>query len=215
MQQKEDDNAVPKMKFYEKSAPTPQSILKVVFAALFIMLFSYVILKQIPSIIQYLQPTRPNLGYKTQIENQWYPARLEIPSINVDTAIEDVGVTSGGAMGVPSNTYDVGWFDLGPRPGEKGSAVIAGHFDGKNGEVGVFKNLYKLKKGDKLYIKDDKGKTISFAVSKSRLYDPGYAKEVFSISSSAHLNLITCDGVWNGIKKSYSKRLVVFADITH
>jgi LPXTG-site transpeptidase (sortase) family protein len=117
-------------------------------------------------------------------------------------------------MEVPSNAVDVGWFDLGPRPGEKGSAVIAGHFDGENGGVGVFNNLYKLKKGDKLYVEDDKGTTLLFVVRESRIYNPGYADEVFSRNDSAYLNLITCDGVWDKAKKSYSERLVVFTDIT-
>jgi sortase (surface protein transpeptidase) len=73
--------------------------------------------------------------------------------------------------------------------------------------------LYKLKKGNILYIKDAKGKIISFVVRESRIYDPGYANDVFNGSDSAYLNLITCDGVWDGAKKSYSKRLVVFTDI--
>jgi sortase A len=141
------------------------------------------------------------------------PVRLMIPAINVNAAIQNLGVTTKGAMAVPSNTVDVGWFKLGPRPGEKGSAVIAGHFDGENGEAGVFTNLNKLKKGDKLYIEDNKGISVVFIVQESRIYNPGYADEVFSGTGSAHLNLITCDGVWDGAKKSYSKRLVVFTDI--
>lgn len=139
--------------------------------------------------------------------------RLKIPAINVDASIQNVGTTSGGEMEVPSNTNDVGWFKLGPTPGENGSAVISGHFDGKNGEAGVFADLYKLKKGDKLFVENSGGKTTSFVVRESRTYDPGYAEEVFSSSDGAHLNLITCDGVWDGTKKSYNKRLVIFTDI--
>lgn len=116
-------------------------------------------------------------------------------------------------MEVPSNIADVGWFKLGSKPGEKGSAVIAGHFNGPNGETGVFADLFKLKEGDRMYIEDDQGKSLTFVVRESRLYDPGYADEVFSKSDGAHLNLITCDGTWDGDKKSYSKRLVVFADL--
>lgn len=142
------------------------------------------------------------------------PVRLSIPAINVNAEIEHVDVNTVGEMEVPNNTVDVGWFKLGPRPGDKGSAVISGHLDGKNGEAGVFINLYKLKKGDKVYIKDDKEKITTFIVRESRTYNPGYAEEVFSSNDSAHLNLVTCDGVWDGVRKSYSKRLVVFADLT-
>lgn len=141
------------------------------------------------------------------------PVRLVIPVINVDANIQHIGVTPKGEMEVPNNTTDGGWFKLGPRPGEKGSAVIGGHFNGKNGEKGVFANLYKLKVGDTLYVKDDKGVTLAFTVREKRMYDPGYADEVFSGNTGVHLNLITCDGVWDEAKKSYSKRLVVFADI--
>ncbi len=140
------------------------------------------------------------------------PMRLVIPAINVNAGIQSVGITTKREMEVPSNSVDVGWLYLGPRPGEKGSAVIGGHFDGENGEAGVFTNLYKLKEGDKLYIEDDKGTSIVFVVRESRTYDLGYADDVFSGSDSAHLNLITCDGVWDGVKKSYNKRLVIFAD---
>lgn len=143
------------------------------------------------------------------------PVRLTIPSINVNAKVEHTGVNFKGEMEVPSNTMNVGWFKLGSRPGEKGSAVISGHLDGKNGETGVFANLHKLKKGDKLYVEDNKGKAVIFVVRESRIYDPGYAEEVFGRNDSAYLNLVTCDGVWDGVKKSYTKRLVVFADITH
>lgn len=144
-----------------------------------------------------------------------FPVRLKIPRINVDARIQYVGLTAKGIMGVPDNTIDVGWFDLGPRPGERGSAVIAGHFDGENGTTGVFTNLYKLQKGDTLYIQDGKGTMFAFVVQKSDTYNPGYANAVFNATDSAHLNLITCEGIWDKSKKSYTKRLVVFTDIVH
>lgn len=141
------------------------------------------------------------------------PVRLRIPVINVDASIQYVGVTKNGAMDVPDNSVDVGWFKIGPRPGEKGSAVISGHFDGKNSEVGVFAGLDTLKSGDRVYIANSNGSTTTFVVRESRTYDPGYADDVFRASDTAHLNLITCDGVWDRAKKSYSKRLVVFTDM--
>ena len=142
------------------------------------------------------------------------PTHLTIPAINVNAAVQDVGVTPQGAMDVPSNSVDVGWYKLGRSPGEPGSAVIAGHFDGKKGEPGVFNNLDKLRPGNKIYVKDEKGKTITFVVRESRRYNPAAdAAEVFGSSDGkAHLNLITCEGVWNGIQNSYSHRRVVFAD---
>lgn len=142
------------------------------------------------------------------------PVRLKIPVINVDSAVEYVGVTPDGLMDIPKNQDDVAWFDLGSRPGENGSAVIAGHYGWKNGQGSAFDNLYKLRAGDKIYIEDDKGIIIAFVARESRRYDPkADASGVFgSPDGKAHLNLITCEGIWNKISKSYPQRLVIFTD---
>ena len=126
-----------------------------------------------------------------------------------------MGLAPDGTMDVPQNPTDVSWFNLGPRPGQTGSAVIAGHYGiWKNGDVSVFHDLKTLQKGDKLSIKDDKGLIIYFIVSEIRKYDPqSDASEVFnSNDGKSHLNLITCEGIWDKISKTYSERLVVFTD---
>jgi len=143
------------------------------------------------------------------------PMRLRISAINVDAQIEYVGLTSDGTMDVPKNPANVAWLMTGEKPGENGSAVIAGHYGAwKNGEGSVFDNLYKLNKGDQLFVEDDQGAIISFVVSEKREYDPtANVADVFaSDDGKSHLNLITCDGTWNNAAKSYSKRLVVFAE---
>ncbi len=169
---------------------------------------------QTQNTIQHPEAKKPVLASDSQKEPQRFPVRLKIPNINVDAAIQYVGLTSDGAMGVPNNSVDVGWYDQGPSPGEIGSAVIDGHLNSGNGK-GVFTDLYKLKQGDKLYIEDNYGTSIAFVVRESRSYTDGYARDVFNRNDSAHLNLITCTGVWEPAQKSYNKRLVVFADITH
>ena len=63
-----------------------------------------------------------------------FPVRLRIPSINVDAPVEYVGLTPDGAMDVPKERANVAWFNLGPRPGENNSAVIAGHYGRKMGK---------------------------------------------------------------------------------
>lgn len=142
------------------------------------------------------------------------PVRLEIPKIKVDAALDYVGITSHGEMGVPASPAKAAWYDQGPRPGQTGSAVIDGHFGYRNHIPAVFDNLSSLQKGDKLYVKDIKGLTTTFVVSSLRTYDPrADAATVFrSSDTKAHLNLITCEGTWNQAQKSYSNRLVVFAD---
>ncbi len=143
------------------------------------------------------------------------PVRLTIPKINVDTIVERMGVTEDGAMQVPKVPRNAGWFKFGPIPGEKGTAVITGHYGWRNKIPAVFDDLNKLKPGDKIYTEDDKGNTISFIVKYSHIYNSGDNPiNVFSSSDDGtHLNLITCRGEWDKAKKDYSQRLVVFADI--
>lgn len=147
--------------------------------------------------------------------SQGFPVRLQIPKIRVDAIIESVGLTSQGAVDVPKGPINTAWYNLGPRPGETGSAVITGHYGvWKNGTPTVFNNLSKLRKGDKVYVKDKKGTTLTFSVREIRKYDPSAdAQDVFiSNDGKAHLNLVTCEGLWNKASKSYPKRLVVFTD---
>jgi len=92
--------------------------------------------------------------------------------------------------------------------------VIAGHEGWKDGVAAVFDDLYRLKRGDQIYIEDDRGATTTFVVVSTQTYDQASdAWRVFnSNDGKAHLNLITCEGIWNAVQGSYSGRLVVFAD---
>ncbi|MDO8469084.1 MAG: class F sortase [Candidatus Peribacter sp.] len=142
------------------------------------------------------------------------PVRLRIPSIKVDAAIESVGLTSKGAMDVPKDPDNVGWYSLGSKPGEKGSAVFAGHLDWYKGKKAVFQQLNKLRKGDLLSVENDKGKFLTFIVRDIRTYEPNeYAPDVFLKNDVSHLNLVTCGGVWDTARKIYRERLVVFTDL--
>jgi len=141
--------------------------------------------------------------------------RLKIPKISLDAAVESIGLTPQGAVDVPKDPGNAAWYNLSSYPGEIGNTIITGHFGRwKNGEGSVFDNLNKLSAGDSLSIEDENGVKINFVVRELRLYDQNdVATEVFvSNDGKAHLNLITCDGVWNNVSKSFSKRLVVFTD---
>lgn len=142
------------------------------------------------------------------------PIRLSISRINIDSAIEHLGLTTEGAIDAPKGPVNTAWFNLSPRPGEIGTAVISGHFGWKDDIPAVFDNLHKLTKGDNLSIKDEKGVITVFVVRELRTYgENDNASEVFGSSDGrAHLNLITCQGIWSKTKKSYPNRLVVFTD---
>ena len=141
------------------------------------------------------------------------PVRLKVPKLAVDAPVTYMGLTKSGAMDVPANIFDAGWYKHGTIPGNKGNAVLAGHVDGLKGQPGIFVDLHKLQKGDALQIIDSNNVMISFTVREARIYgqndQPG---EVFNASGAAHLNLITCTGAWDNARHSFRERLVVFAD---
>ncbi len=145
--------------------------------------------------------------------NHTLPARLVIPDIKVDARVLYMGLTKGSSMEVPSNITDVGWYKYGPLPGNKGSAVIAGHIDGLKGQPGVFVDLSKLQLGSAIFITDTNGSTTNFIVKASKKYGQNdQPDEVFHSSDGVHLNLITCTGDWDKSQHQFLERLVVFAD---
>lgn len=145
-------------------------------------------------------------------ETSW---RLIIPSIDVDTAIQAVGLTKEGNMGVPSSYVDVGWFKQGVKPGQPGNAVLAGHLNSGSRKPAVFKDLKKVKIGDRIYV-NDKGDVKTFRVTGSQAYDLKSAplEKIFGGATKSQLNLITCSGNWDKTKKDYDQRLVVFTELT-
>ncbi|GAC1365457.1 MAG: class F sortase [Ktedonobacteraceae bacterium] len=142
------------------------------------------------------------------------PLHLLIPAIHVDTAIEPVGVLSSGNMDTPRNNpwEDTGWYKDGPRPGERGSAVLDGHLDRPGGAPAVFWNLTRLKVGDEVIVTTSENKVLHYQVTGSAQYPPQRAplQDIFGNTDGYHLNLITCAGYWLPSEQQTSLRTVVY-----
>jgi sortase (surface protein transpeptidase) len=142
------------------------------------------------------------------------PARIRIPSLGVDAAVEPVGLTSKGLMDVPSNIWDAAWLHTSVEPGAIGQAVIDGHLDSVSGPA-IFAALQRLRPGDRIYVSDADGNELVFAV---RVVDVeplnGFPTvKVFGPSKDRMLNLITCAGHFDPSQRTYDHRLVVFTSI--
>jgi len=144
------------------------------------------------------------------------PVSLEIPSIHVSAKVETVGLDTEGLMDVPKNPADVAWYKLGPKPGENGNAVIDGHIDTITGAPTVFAQLKNIHGGDKIYTRDANKQVHIFIVRSVKSFSTVDfpVETVFGQTQGAHLNLITCDGLWDNVAKSYTKRLVVFSTLS-
>jgi LPXTG-site transpeptidase (sortase) family protein len=156
-------------------------------------------------------------GFASSFPAPGLPERLIIPAIGVNAAVQDVGLfwNGDGAMSIPTNFTDVGWYDDGPRPGMAGNAVIDGHLDGRNVKEAVFYNLDKLVPGDLVEVQDSTGKILKFQVVKTEAvpYNATTTDIFFGDHSAARLNLITCAGDWINGKNMYNERTVVFTEL--
>ncbi len=149
------------------------------------------------------------------IPDEEQPVRIVIPSLNIDTDIQYVGVNAKGNMGVPSNYSDVALYKYGPAPGERGSAVIAGHVDNGLGLSGVFKNLANIQDGSEIHIIKRNGEQTTFRVERSKAYPYKTVptEELFNRTGGTYLHLITCGGSWIPSEKTYDERIVVYAKL--
>lgn len=143
------------------------------------------------------------------------PAQLIIPSIGVDAPVINMGLAADGSVGVPKGPSEVAWYQLGPRPGTQGSAVITGHYGPwRDGSHSVFDTLHQLQEGDEIQVKDDNGYMFAFIVRETRMYKSHESPvEVFQKNDGTYLNLITCQGEWLASQKTYTQRLVVFTEL--
>jgi sortase (surface protein transpeptidase) len=141
------------------------------------------------------------------------PLSLSLPSIDVTNAnVVSVGQNSDGTIEVPGPN-DVGWYNLGPTPGEIGPAVLVGHVDYVTTGPAIFWNLRNMKPGDTVQVARQDGKTVAFKVEKVQSYgqESFPTQEVYGNISYPGLRLITCTGDFNYVTHHYSDNLVVYA----
>jgi len=140
------------------------------------------------------------------------PVYLSIPVIGVHTRLIRLGLTARGTLQVPASTSVAGWYTGGPRPGQIGSAVIAGHIDSYLGP-GVFFRLRLLRPGDRVYVRQAGGTLAVFRVYAEHSYPKDHfpTQQVYGPAPDPELRLITCGGTFDPAIGSYLNNVVVYA----
>lgn len=139
-----------------------------------------------------------------------YPAQILIPSLKINSYVEDVGINAAGEMEVPDgSTNAVGWYKFGTVPGNAGSAVMDAHV------FAAFKKLKSAKIGSDIYVVRENGEQLHFKVISSKVYPLAKVpmEAIFNDASGTYLNLITCEGRYLISKGTYDKRRVVYAEL--
>jgi sortase (surface protein transpeptidase) len=134
-----------------------------------------------------------------------------VPSIGVDSLLEDLHLDAAGALAAPRDFDRAGWYAEGTLPGAVGPAVIGGHVDSRSGPA-VFARLGQLRTGDGVEVARA-GKWLTFVVVAVERYpkkDFPTAK-VYGPTPDPQLRLITCGGVFDRTHGSYLDNIVVYA----
>jgi sortase A len=131
----------------------------------------------------------------------------------VDAAIEARGLDSQRNLATPANAMEVAWFNLGPRPGMVGNAIINGHVNWWTGSA-VFARLGELRAGDALTVVRQDGSRVNYRVSgRKTLAATARDASLFAPSTASTLTLITCTGPWDFRLGSDTDRLLVSATL--
>jgi hypothetical protein len=144
------------------------------------------------------------------------PDRIRIPAIHVNAPLMGLGLTKAGSLDVPPADRKnlAGWYEAGTTPGEKGTAIVAGHVDNADGPA-VFYSLGALKKGSTIEVDRRDGGVAAFTVDAVEMYA---AKDfpdekVYGPAGRPELRVITCGGGYSR-STGYQGNVVVFAHLT-
>jgi Sortase domain len=140
------------------------------------------------------------------------PVRVEVPAIGVDAPVIALGLDPSGALEVPGNFAETGWWTGGPEPGEQGPAIIAGHVDSKRGPA-VFYRLRELGVGDVVGVTRADGSRVEFTVQRIERHAKAAfpTESVYASTAGADLRLITCGGEFDRTSGHYVDNVIVFA----
>ncbi len=141
------------------------------------------------------------------------PVRVSIDAIGLDEPLIDLGIAEDGAMEVPADYDEVGWFTGGGRPGGTGPTVIAAHVDSPTGPA-VFQDLKDLAVGEIVEVDDADGRTHAYRVTETADYPKSAfpTARVFGATARDELRLITCGGIFDRSSGHYVDNRVVYAE---
>jgi sortase (surface protein transpeptidase) len=142
------------------------------------------------------------------------PVRIDIPRIGVASSLLRLGREPDGTVATPPlrRAAVAGWYALGPRPGDPGSAVILGHVDSKRGPA-VFFRLRELRRGDEVRVRRADGSLVRFVVERTEQFPKQRfpTDDVYYPTLTPGLRLVTCGGLFDRRSGHYRSNIIVFA----
>lgn len=141
------------------------------------------------------------------------PERLEIPAIDVSAEIVPVGLRRNGEMSIPRGGR-VGWYELGPAPGNQGPVVMVGHYDSAR-DPAVFYGIKDLRPGDEIRVYGDDGDMAVYEVDRIERWLKAYlpTERIWDYTPEAVIRLITCGGEWDSRTHHYLSNVIAYGHL--
>lgn len=142
------------------------------------------------------------------------PRYVSIPKLGVFSRVFSMGINEKSQLEAPKNIYDAGWYNDSSRPGMPGAMLIDGH-SGIGKTNGVFHNVGKLARGDKIVIERGDGQSFMYSIVSVEVLkvDAVDMSTMITPAEKANegLNLITCTGKLIPGTTSLDQRVLVRA----
>lgn len=139
-------------------------------------------------------------------------ARLLMPGLGVDAAVEARGLGPGGVMETPTGPNLVAWYRFSAEPTKSGNIVLAGHVDYAGYGPAAFWRLHDLRLGDRIEIQTKDGRRFAYyVVSIETVRSDAPPDDFVSATETEQVTLITCTGGFERSSLSYDSRLIVRA----
>ena len=142
------------------------------------------------------------------------PVRIRLDRLGIDMRVTAEGLDARGAMALPANAAEAGWYRYSPGlAAQKGATVIAAHIDSRHDGIGPFSRLKNATAGDTITVYGSDGSAVAYTVTQLRQVGKIDAPmaDVFDISGAPRLSVVTCGGAFNSQTGHYLDNVIVTA----
>lgn len=145
------------------------------------------------------------------------PKKLIIKSVDLKVNISSVGVDLEGYLETPEDWEIAGWYRKSARPAEIGNVIISAHYDDTSGRPAAFWGLKNVSLDDRVTVLDSYGRAYNYRITEFYYLDINDPERLQVLEDGGleipALTLITCGGMFLSGEGTYSKRLVVNAEL--
>jgi LPXTG-site transpeptidase (sortase) family protein len=143
----------------------------------------------------------------------YIPKVLTISKLGIHATVDPVSTTAAGAMGVPENIWNAGWYSGSAKPGQPGAVFMDGHASSTRGAL--FGNLDSLVIGDEMQVERADGRVISYKVAKVSVLNRNDVNMIEAMqpldSQKGGLNIMSCVGQWVSAENTLENRVLIYA----